>query len=320
MVQLGKLKQAFFVLVFLFYFILMWSFISDIFFFRGLLSFSYSNLIYALVFWLFSYLLFVFKWRYVFALKGIKLRFKECLLYQFVELAFFFMPFKSNMVAICLILKKKYSLKFHKTFPIKLFISLVDLSAITLLSLYSLFSFFKQYALHYVFLIIVIISIVFFLSSKKPLEFILKVFNTRILNKYKSYFKEGVEDIKSSFKLNLIIRVFFLTLIPWVIEGAVLFFLIRFFNFQLSFLTAVSIYSFSILIALVSTIPGGVGITEGSLTYLLFLTGIPLKASISIALLSRLILAIIPAIIGTLVLFIKGKQLLDRKSVFLSNR
>ena len=175
-----KIKKSyiwFIISIFLGYSIIAGYFLHNTQFIIDLEKSNFRILLYILLSWIFSYILFAFRLKLIYSFMKIQLAFKECLIYQFIEHAFFIFPFKFNHLIISLILKNKYHIKFRKTIPIRLLISFVDLLILVLLSIFALFSYFVHYINNYFILAFLIISVMMLSSSSKFIRFITNIIN-----------------------------------------------------------------------------------------------------------------------------------------------
>lgn len=103
--------------------------------------------------------------------------------------------------------------------------------------------------------------------------------------------KPKIEHVAESFyvssrkiKLAAILPVLALTILTWVIEGAILFFAVKSIGFDLDLVAAVEIISLTQIIGLVSSLPGGLGSVETVLTLLIlpFLLVLPAASAATI--------------------------------------
>jgi len=103
--------------------------------------------------------------------------------------------------------------------------------------------------------------------------------------------KPKIEHVAESFYVSsrkikpvVIIPALALTILAWIIEGAILFFAIKSIGFDMSLIAAVEIISLVQIIGLVSSLPGGLGSVETVLTLLLlpFLLALPAASAATI--------------------------------------
>ncbi len=106
-----------------------------------------------------------------------------------------------------------------------------------------------------------------------------------------SRLRPKIEHVAESFyvssrriKFSAILPVMALTILTWVIEGAILFLAIKSIGFDMSLIAAVEIISLTQIIGLVSSLPGGLGSVETVLTLLIlpFLLALPAASAATI--------------------------------------
>lgn len=86
-------------------------------------------------------------------------------------------------------------------------------------------------------------------------------------------------------------RTYGLTLLPtiagWLAEGGALFLLLQHFGTQVTFLNAVFIFCFSLIVGAVSMLPGGLGSTEAAIVILLKTLGVDLDVALAVTAIIR---------------------------------
>jgi len=98
-----------------------------------------------------------------------------------------------------------------------------------------------------------------------------------------------------------------LSVLSWAFEGFAFVLLLRGFGYDLGLTTGFFIYSFSIIVGALTMLPGGVGLTETSLSALLILKGVTKPVSVAVTLIIRLTTLWFAVAIGAgvLALFLK---------------
>ena len=96
---------------------------------------------------------------------------------------------------------------------------------------------------------------------------------------------------------------FLLSVVIWIIECFGFYIILSKFNIDVSVLWSFFAYLFSIFVGSISFLPGGLGITEGSITYLLLKDGINKDIAISSALIIRFATLWFALIIGSLSMY-----------------
>ena len=104
-------------------------------------------------------------------------------------------------------------------------------------------------------------------------------------------------------------KMILLSLISWIFEGFGFYLILSKFNLHLSLEWSFFIYAFSIIIGSITMIPGGLGITEGSLTYLLVESGVSKNISVAATFLFRIATLWFAVVIGIISLIIYQKKI-----------
>lgn len=115
------------------------------------------------------------------------------------------------------------------------------------------------------------------------------------------------------FKARLV-RCFALTLVTWLLEGIVFYFVLASFGVNLPPLTAVGIFGISILVGIASSLPGGLGSMEAIMIFLLLNIGIGITTATAAVMLTRLLTFGYSLILGY-VSFIYLSQKIEFKNI-----
>lgn len=196
-----------------------------------------------------------------------------------------------------LILKKKNGTNFSETLPLIILERALDLIVALLFAVMGIIAigymlsaemqFFLKLsaALSAAALFVVIAALFSERLGRKLVKIFLRIPKTGSL-------KPKIEHVADSFyissrkiKVRNIIFIFLLTVLAWVIEGAVLFFAVNSIGYSsISMLVAVEIISLTQIIGLVSSLPGGIGSVEAVLTLLIlpFSTALPAAGAVTI--------------------------------------
>lgn len=93
-----------------------------------------------------------------------------------------------------------------------------------------------------------------------------------------------------------------LSVVSWTFEGIAFILLLHAFNFDISPTEGIFIYSFSVILGALTMLPGGVGLTETSLSGLLILEGLSKPVSVAVTLIIRITTLWFAVAIGAFVL------------------
>ncbi len=114
-----------------------------------------------------------------------------------------------------------------------------------------------------------------------------------------------------NFSLGIQVKSIFLGAIAWASQSLVLYFLAQLFGFDLTVFEAIGIYCLALIAGALSLVPGGIGVTEASLTGLLLWHGIDSDHAIVLTLLCRIITmgsAILSGLVANVFLFFQSKK------------
>ena len=151
-------------------------------------------------------------------------------------------------------------------------------------------------------------------KNKKLLSFFLKILTkVWVLKKYRKKVRVFIEKFQKgihSINVNLLVKIVLLTFFIWIIESLLLFLSSLSLGISLDFWICLGFCFLSNLVGLV-TLPGGLGSTEATLTFLLSLLNIPIPLATSITFLYRIISYLIQNLIGafSIVFFFEGSIL-----------
>ncbi len=247
-----------------------------------------------------SWLLLYLRWHLLLKNYNISIPQRKNFLIYFAGFALSVSPAKSGELIKSVILKEKFNVPHSHSVPIiamERFYDVVGTLIVTVLGLW--------------FLGIKYLPIITVVSAVLVLIFCM-VYSTKIFNKFLkilgklNFLKKFTEPltssqqvIKESVKGKIAVFSSLLTVIYRLIESFAIYFVLLGFGVDsLHYLKIVAIYSFSIIIGNMSFIPGGLGITEGSLAGLFSLQGLGISTAIVIAIVIRLFTLWFGVIIG----------------------
>ena len=118
-----------------------------------------------------------------------------------------------------------------------------------------------------------------------------------------------LKNFKNLLKINILVKITFLSLFSWGLEGLAFLLLLSKLNFDISLLTATFIHTTSGLLGALTMLPGGLVFTEAITVYILKLQTIPLDYGIPITSIIRLMTLWYITFLGTISLFIIRKEI-----------
>ena len=137
----------------------------------------------------------------------------------------------------------------------------------------------------------ILIVIIFLIYYRPIFEFILKrVTKTKFFSKYSENISDSYEIVRNSTTPQISSISFGLSVLYWIIISVAVHFILLSFGIEsISILKTISIYSSSVVIGAISFIPGGLGITEGSLIGLFSLEGIDISLALILSVMIRIL-------------------------------
>ena len=181
------------------------------------------------------------------------------------------------------LLKNKFNIPRSKTAPLVIVERFYDFFAIAIISLFGIFVF--EYSI-YIFTILAIGIIIFLTitsSEKLFLKFLQKIEKIKFLRNFSSELPKSFTIIQKStrgkiFPLSIILSVIF-----WILDSIIAYLTLLSFGIDIiDYFVLMSIYTSSIILGVISFLPLGIGVVEGSMVGFLSLNGIefPLATAI----------------------------------------
>lgn len=204
-------------------------------------------------------------------------------------------------------LKEKFGISRTKTVPLIFVEKLYDLTGAIIISFVGIWLFPEAgYIITVGFVLLIFVFVM--ISSRKIFNKTSQVFmRFRITRQFVEPISESAEIIKSSTRGKIAFFSIILSVGYWfIISLAVYLIFLALEVDSLSFLTIISTYVASLILGVLSFLPAGIGVTEGSLVGLLSLQGIEISTAVVIALLVRLFTLWYGVVVGLLLLKISG--------------
>jgi uncharacterized protein (TIRG00374 family) len=255
-----------------------------------------------------NYILRFFKWEFYLSVLDIKLNRKDSLISFFSGFVMSITPGKFGEVLKSYLVKQINGTSISKSAPIVAAERLTDFIALIVLSFAGVLTY--SYGLQAIIVItIFLLTLIGIISSRKISLFFIGIFERlpvfskiahKIHNAYQSIYQ--LLSLKNLFIATLI------SVFSWFFECLGLYFIFKGFNLENSLFGAIFIYSFSTIIGAVSMMPGGLGVTEGSLTGLLIKVAVPKALAVSTTFIIRVCTLWFGVLIGAVVLFMNHKR------------
>ena len=164
---------------------------------------------------------------------------------------------------------------------------------------------------------ILVLAIIFFFMYYRPASklFFKRITKTKFFSKYVENISEFDKVIQKSTNVKIATTCILLAVTYWfIISAAVYYTLIAFDINILDYLEVLAIYATSVLLGAISFIPGGIGITEGSITGLFTLNGIDVSIALILSIMIRIFTLWYSVCIGFIALKFTGGLSLKNNS------
>lgn len=258
-----------------------------------------------------NYIVRFFKWQYYLKILNISIKPVRSFLIFFSSFIMSVTPGKMGEVLKSFLLKEETGTPVSVSAPIILAERITDFLSIVILCIVGAVVF--DYGRDIVILtgaFFVLLTIV--LSSKKLSLKIISIFERiKFTEKHAEKLYTAYESTYNLIKLKPLLIVVGMSLIAWFFECLGFYIVLRVFtsvsNIEVTVLTATFIYTFSTLVGAIAMLPGGLGVTEASLTGLLIFLKIPKDISVAATIIIRVATLWFAVIIGVIAVQIYGK-------------
>jgi len=259
-----------------------------------------------------NYLLRYFRWNYYLNQIGIKLPPKINRVIFASGLCMNITPGKVGEFLKAYLIKKYNNTEITKTSPIIVTERITDMIAMILLaSLGALKYSYGGYTL--LITLIFLIGLIVVFHFDKLFDFFMAVLSK--IKRIKGFLHLGKDFRDSARKLlslkSLTIAIA-LSLIAWGLEGFVVFFVLKSLGISISLLSSIFIFSVSSVLGAISTLPGGLGVAEGSMIGAMILLGVTKTIAFGATLITRFATLWFGVFIGIVGLYFAKKILIER--------
>ena len=268
--------------------------------------------IYFIIILILSYLTFFtryLKWEYYLRLLNIKISKSDSYQIFMSSLIMSVTPGKVGDLIKSYMLKKTYDIPVSETAPIVLAERITEFLSLLLIAMIGIY-FYEQGKLIVILLTLTVFGLVLILTNKKASSYILSKLTN--FNYFKNHIKNFSIVLTNSHKMLQpfpFINMILLSLISWIFEGYAFYLILSKFGIDISLGNSFFIYAFSIIVGSVAMIPGGLGVTEGSLTFLLIESGATKNIAVAATFIFRVATLWFAVIIGVFSLVIYQKKI-----------
>ena len=205
------------------------------------------------------------------------------------------------------ILKTKFSISRTKTAPIVLIEKVYDLIGAIIASIIGIIILGMETYL--IAIALSALALIFFLMCYRPAFdlFLGLIAKRKFFSKYIENISDSYEIIKKSTSVKSFTICILLSIAYWSIISAGVYYILAGFGIDMiDYLKILSIYTFSAFLGAITFIPGGIGVTEGSLTGLLSIQGVDISVALVLGVMIRLFAFWYPVCVGFISLNFSG--------------
>ena len=237
-----------------------------------------------------SWIPLIIKWHLLLKNCEIDIPLKKSITVWFAGVAFEITPGHIGALMKSQILKTSSNIPRTKTVPIIIVEKVYELIGAILASVIGIIILGMEF-----YLIIIAISglvVIFFFMYHKPASelFFNRITKLKFFSKYVENLSEFYEIVKKSTNVKTATICILLALTYWFMVSAAAYYTLIAFDVNiLDYLKVLAIYTTSSLLGAISFIPGGIGITEGSITGLFTLNGIDVSAALILSVMIRVL-------------------------------
>lgn len=256
-----------------------------------------------------TFLIKFIKWEYGLSILGIRVGKAHSLQIFMSSLTMSITPGKIGDLLKSYLLKKSDSIPVSKSSPIVLVERITEFLSLLFICLIGI-AFLEDWLLSIslILIILVLISIVI-ANENLSNKFLYKFSKIRFFEKHINNLIIAFSNARLLLKPKSYFVMLLISITAWIVEGLILYLILQGFNVGLSLTNSILIFAFSILFGSISMIPGGLGLTEGSMTYLLVDSGIANNISIAATILFRIITLWFSLAVGSIALLLFQKRI-----------
>lgn len=219
----------------------------------------------------------------------VKIGTKDNILIQFSGLSMVLTPGGSGEMIKSYFLKKKYGFELKKTLSLFFIERFHDLLSITIiLAVISVIISDLEVRIIVIIMTILLISFIMLIKNKKILLKVLRKIPKKGALRIINELPESVNVLEKQLERKTICLAGMIGVLSWVLDAIAVFFGFLAFGLDYSFIESTSIIYTSTIIGVASFIPGGLGVTETSMSALLVKSGLIMPIATSLVIFTRL--------------------------------
>lgn len=205
------------------------------------------------------------------------------------------------------LLKSKFNIPRTKTVPVVLLEQLYNVIGIIIISFFGIW-YFQLGVYVFSFFLIALIVVLTLISSRRLFDKAIQFLGKRkFTSKFATPLSSSYDSIKDGTRGRILLFSSGLSVIFWFIESVTVFLILMAFGINdIEFLNVIPTYTTSILLGILSFLPLGVGVVEGSLVGFFSLLGIETSLAFTVVIIIRLFTRWYPVSFGFIMLKISG--------------
>jgi glycosyltransferase 2 family protein len=229
------------------------------------------------------------KWDYYLLIVKVKMKKLDSLSTFMSGLIMSVTPAKLGEVLKAVLVKEITGDSISKTAPIILAERITDFLSLLLIAIVGAIAF--DYGGDVTFIVAAFFVLLIFIISNKKIAIPLINFSEKIpfVKKYILHLHSAYESSYQLLKIKPLVLMTMLSLVSWGFECFGYYLILQNFNVDFGFLWASFSYSFSTIVGAISMLPGGLGLTEGSLTFLLVQKKVSVDVSVATTFIVRVV-------------------------------
>jgi len=244
---------------------------------------------------------------------NIKINLKSCMLIYFSGIAFGLTPGRLGEVMKSHYLKRFIGTPITTSAPTILVERFFDMFAILIISLFALFAISIKNDFIFIGFAILIFSFFLIYEKKIFLKLLTKTKSLPIIGKISEKLIPTMDVVFILTKPKSMLTTLPLSIVSWLLESLVLYFVLKAFDISLSVITSSFIFVASTFLGSISFLPGGIGATEGGLLGLLYLENISYNDALGPVIMIRIMVLWMTIIFGLIINRITEMTILKNK-------
>ncbi len=251
----------------------------------------------------FTFLLKFIKWQYYLKFLDVKVQFTISFKIFMASLVMCVTPGKIGDLIKSYMLKEVNGTPVNISIPIVFAERVTEFVALLILVILGVNIYNQNILILSISLLSIIILFIILFNSRIANRVISKLSKSKKLEKYKEPLSLTLSNSKSLLQPKPFLLMVLFSLFIWIVESFGFYFILAQFNIDISIIWTFFAYLFSMFIGSVSMLPAGLGVTDGSLTYLLTQNGLSKEIAVSATLIVRIATLWFALIIGIIGMF-----------------